>query len=103
MLFIFQNNIIKKCTKKKKLKKKVLFSIGVLHGKQAGKDNYEFVFFLLILCGYTVYKGLEKLKFWIISWPLAVKIIVPSVIVLAIVSIIFLTVNKNKLIKKRGN
>ena len=32
----------------------VLFSIGVLHGKEAGKEAYVFVFFLLILAGYGV-------------------------------------------------
>jgi len=74
----------------------ILFSIGVLHGKQAGKDAYAFVFFLLILGGYGIYKGLEKLKLWVISWPLAIKIIVPSVIVLAIIGLIILTILRRR-------
>lgn len=74
----------------------VLFSIGILHGKEAGKDAYALVFFLLLLGGYAVYKVLKKLKLWIISWPLAVKIIVPSAIFLAIVCVITLILIRNK-------
>lgn len=74
----------------------VLFSIGVLHGKEAGKEAYAFVFFLLILAGYGVYKGLEKLRLWILAWPLAVKIIVPAVVALCIVGVIVLIVFKRR-------
>ncbi len=62
----------------------ILFSIGVLHGKQA----YAFVFFLLLLAGYGVYKGLEKLRLLTLALPLAVKIIVPVFIVLVIIGIV---------------
>ena len=74
----------------------ILFSIGVLHGKEAGKDAYAFVFFLLILAGYGVYKGLEYLRLWILAWPLAVKIIVPAVVALCIVGVIILIVFKRR-------
>lgn len=74
----------------------VLFSIGVLHGKEAGKEAYAFVFFLLILAGYGVYKGLEKLRLWILAWPLAIKIIVPIMIALLIGALITLIIIKRK-------
>ena len=74
----------------------ILFSIGVLHGKEAGKDAYAFVFFLLILAGYGVYKGLEKLRLWILAWPLVVRIIVPIMIALLIGALITLIIMKRK-------
>lgn len=74
----------------------VLFSIGVLHGKQAGKDAYAFVTVLLLLGGYAAYNGLLAFKEWVISWPLFVKIVVPVVIVLLIIGIILLVVFKRK-------
>ena len=74
----------------------MLFSIGVLHGKEAGKDAYAFVFFLLILAGYGVYKGLEKLRLWILAWPLVVRIIVPIMIALLIGALITLIIIKRK-------
>lgn len=74
----------------------ILFSIGVLHGREAGKDAYAFVFFLLILAGYGVYKGLEKLRLWILAWPLVVKIIVPIMIALLIGVLITLIIIKRK-------
>ena len=74
----------------------LLFSIGVLHGKQAGKDAYALIFFLLILGGYAVYKGLIKLKLWILSWSLFLKILVPSIIGLIIVGLIILLCLKGR-------
>lgn len=74
----------------------ILFSIGVLHGKEAGKDAYAFVFFLLILAGYGVYKGLEKLRLWILTWPLVVRNIVPIMIALLIGALITLIIIKRK-------
>lgn len=74
----------------------ILFSIGVLHGREAGKEVYAFVFFLLILAGYGVYKGLEKLRLWILAWPLVVKIIVPIMIALLIGALITLIIIKRK-------
>ena len=58
-----------------------LFSIGVLSTRQNGKDAYMLVFFLLILGGFGVYKLLEMARNWILSWPLLVKIMVPSFII----------------------
>ena len=74
----------------------ILFSIGVLHGKEVGKDAYAFVFFLLLLAGYGVYKGLEKLRLWIFAWPLIAKIMVPIFIALCVAVVIVLIVLKGK-------
>lgn len=70
----------------------IMFSIGILHGKQAGKDAYALVFFLLLLGGYAVYKGLEQLKLWVLAWPLFVKILVPSIIGLGIIAVVVLII-----------
>ena len=74
----------------------IMFSIGVLHGKKAGKEAYAFVFFLLLLAGYGVYKGLEHLRLWILAWPLVVKIIVFVAVALCIVGVITLIVFKRR-------
>lgn len=74
----------------------VLFSIGILNRKQDGKDAYALVFFLLILGGYAICKSLEKLRLWILSWPLNVKIIIIVVIAVAIVGLIVYAVLKKK-------
>ena len=83
----------------------VLFSIGILSTRKQGSDAYVLVFFLLLLGGYSVYKALEALRNWILSWPLAAKIAVPSSIGTAIIVGIVLTVkyaikNKEKLKKE---
>lgn len=70
----------------------LMFSAGILHGKQAGKEAYAFVFFLLLLGGYAVYKGLEQLKLWVLAWPLFVKILVPSIIGLGIIAVVVLII-----------
>ena len=69
-----------------------MFSIGFLHGKQAGKEAYAFVFFLLFLGGYAVYNGLEPLKLWVLTWPLFVKILVPSIIGLGVIAVVVLII-----------
>ena len=74
----------------------ILFSIGVLYGKEAGKEAYAFVFLLLLLAGYGVYKGLEHLRLWILAWPLALKIIIPAVVGFCIVAVIILIVIKRR-------
>lgn len=80
-----------------------MFSIGFLHGKQAGKEAYAFVFFLLLLGGYSVYKGLEQLKLWVLAWPLFVKILVPSIIGIIAVAVLIVLVKKGIIAKKQSN
>lgn len=67
-----------------------LFYIGLLKNKQDGKDAYVVILFILLLGLYGVYKGILRLKAWIVSWHLAFKIIVPIVLLgLIILVLIF--------------
>lgn len=72
----------------------VLFSLGILSTKKQGSDAYAFVFLILVLGGYGVYKLLELIRIWILSWPLFVKILVPSLITACIGVAIFFVINK---------
>lgn len=74
----------------------VLFSIGILHGKNAGKEAYAAVFIILIFLGYGIYCGIKQLQEWVLSWTLAVKIIVPVILVLLLVGVIVIICLKNK-------
>lgn len=74
----------------------VLFSAGVLHGSKAGREAYYLMVLLLIACGYGVYKLLELLNQWILSWPLAVKISVVSVLFLLVVFVVVLIILKKR-------
>ena len=74
----------------------VLFSFGLLHGKNAGKDAYVAIFVLLLLLGYGVYCGIVNLQKWILGWALWVKILIPSLLVAAIIATIVLMVKSNK-------
>ncbi len=73
-----------------------LYSIHAISGRQAGKEAYAAVFIILLLLGYCVYQGIIKLQQWILSWPLAVKIIVPSIMALLIAGTIALLIVKLK-------
>lgn len=73
-----------------------LFSIGLLSGRDAGKEAYAAVFIILLLIGYCVYQGIVKLQEWILSWPLFVKILVPIFIGLLIVGTIAILIIKTK-------
>ena len=74
----------------------ILFSFGLIHGKNVGKEAYAFVFIILLLLGYCVYSGIVAVQNWIISWPLYVKIIVPSLLFTAIIIIIVQLLKKHK-------
>ena len=69
-----------------------LFSIRLIFGRKAGKEAYAAVFIILLILGYCVYNGIIKLQQWILSWPLYVKIIVPSVLVCLIAATIVLVI-----------
>lgn len=63
----------------------VLYSIRAISGSRTGKEAYAVVFILLLFLGYCIYQGIIKLQVWIVSWPLAVKIIVPSLLLLFLI------------------
>ena len=77
-----------------------LFSIGLLSTKKDGKDAYAFVFLLLLLGGYGFYKLLELIRNWILSWPVFVKILVPTLIISGICVGIFFVVRRMIILKK---
>ena len=77
-----------------------LFSIGLLSTKKDGKDAYAFVFLLLLLGGYGFYKLLELIRNWILSWPLFVKILVPTLIIAGICVGIFFVIRRMIILKK---
>lgn len=77
-----------------------LFSIGLLSTKKDGKDAYAFVFLLLLLGGFGFYKLLELIRNWILSWPLFVKILVPTLIIVGICVGIFFVVRRMIILKK---
>lgn len=76
----------------------ILFSFGLIHGKNAGKEAYTSVFIILLLLSCCVYCGIVTIQNWIINWPLSVKIIVPSLLIFAIITIVAVL-----LFKKRKN
>lgn len=78
----------------------MLFSIGLIRGVQAGREMYALVFILLLGLGYCVYQGIVSLQLWVLSWPLFVKIIVPSIIVVLTIGIIILIVSSTKKLKE---
>ena len=72
----------------------LLFSFGIISTKKQGADAYVVVLFFLILGGFGVYKVLESIRNWILSWSLSVKILVPTLIILGIGIGIFFVVRK---------
>ena len=81
----------------------LLYSIHLIDGKQEGKTAYAAVFIILIIIGFLIYQGILKVEQWILSWPLAVKIIVPTVMGLLIVGTITLLVigHKKKTVEEK--
>ena len=56
----------------------VLYKIGVIDGKRKGQDAFKGVFIILLIFAFVIYLEIRKFQEWAFSWPLAVKIIVPS-------------------------
>ena len=68
----------------------IMFSIGLISGRNAGKKAYSAVFIVLLIVGYFVYQGIVTFQEWILSWSPIVKIIVPVSILIMIVGTIIL-------------
>ena len=79
----------------------LLFSVGLLFGRKAGKDAYAFVFLLLILAGYGFYQLLVTTRNWILSWPLIIKIVIPSILMVGMTVALFFVIKK--IIKTKKN
>lgn len=56
----------------------LLFKFGVIDGKREGQDAFRGVFVILLIGTLIIYLGIRKFQEWVMSWSLAVKIIVPS-------------------------
>lgn len=75
----------------------LLYSIHLIDGKQKGKTAYAAVVIILIIIGFLIYQGIIMVEQWILSWPIAVKIIVPTIMGLLIVgTTILLVIEKKK-------
>lgn len=78
----------------------ILFSFGLIHGKDAGKKAYALVFIILLILGYCLYRGIVAFQKWLLSWPLAVKIIIPCCLTFLIICVSILLIVKSKKIRK---
>lgn len=79
----------------------ILFSVGLLQGKNAGKAAYAFVLIILLILGYYVYSGIVAIQNWITALPQHVKIVVPNLFFRAIIIVtIFYLLKKHKENKK---
>lgn len=56
----------------------LLFKFGVIDGKREGQDAFRGVFVILLIGTLIIYLGIRKFQEWVMSWSLAIKIIVPS-------------------------
>ncbi len=79
----------------------LLYSMHLISGKEAGKEAYAAVFIILLIIGVLIYNGILKVEQWILSWPLYVKILVPSVMGTGIIAVsTLLIINRIKKSKK---
>ena len=81
----------------------LLFSFGIIFTSKQGKEAYTFVFFLLLLGGYGIYKALLAFDNWVLSWPLFIKILIPTVLFISIIIVVFLIIRKKKRDKLPNN
>lgn len=72
----------------------LLYSIGVLSGRSAGKEAYALFFALLLLGGYGIYSFLKWYRSWALSWPLVAKIIVPVVMGLILIALVVVAIKR---------
>lgn len=74
----------------------ILYSLKFISGSSNGSKAYLVVFIILFLIGVIIYREILSFQSWILSWPLAVKIIVPTVLgILTIGTIILMILRKN--------
>ncbi len=68
----------------------LLYSYRFISGPQAGKQAYAAVFIIITVIGYIIYQKLLEFKLWLISWPLYVKIIVISSLIISVITTIII-------------
>lgn len=74
----------------------ILYSIGLITGKKEGGKVNLAVSIVLIIIGIIIYQGLRKFRQWLVSWPPAVKTIVPIIILLLIAFVFVMMIVLNK-------
>ena len=77
--------------------------VGLLYSAHliSDKEAYAAVFIILLIIGVLIYNGILKVEQWILSWPLYVKILVPSVMGAGIIAVsTLLIINRIKKSKK---
>lgn len=77
--------------------------VGLLYSAHliSDKEAYVAVFIILLIIGVLIYNGILKVEQWILSWPLYVKILVPSVMGAGIIAVsTLLIINRIKKSKK---
>lgn len=75
----------------------LFYSLHIISGKEAGKEAYAAVFIVLLIVGFLIYNGILKVEQWILTWPLFIKILIPSIFgVGIIVTAIILILNRIK-------
>lgn len=72
------------------------YSTRLIVGKESGKETYVVIFIVLLIVGTFVYNGIIKVEQWIISLPIVVKILIPSVLILLVIIISIIIANHNK-------
>ena len=70
----------------------LLYKLGIIDTKREGSDAFKGVFVVLIIVALVTYLGIRKFQEWVLSWPLFVKILVPSVMGLMIIGIIAIAI-----------
>lgn len=74
-----------------------LFPLGIIDGKQQGRDSYAAVFLILLFVGFALYQGITFVINWISNWPLWVKIVLLSAGILsALLILVYLIVSFRK-------
>lgn len=65
----------------------ILYSLHLIHGKNAGKEAFSAIFVILLLIGFVIYNGIIAFTHWLVSWPLWCKILIPVILVISIISV----------------
>lgn len=66
----------------------ILYKFGFIIGKEEGQEAFKGVLIVLLIFAFVIYLGIRKFQNWVLLWPLALKIIVPSVLGLVFICVI---------------
>lgn len=81
----------------------LLYSLHLISNSRDGKYAYIATFIILIIIGFFVYQGIVKFEQWVVSWPLFIKILVPSILFCGVISVsLIIAINRKKSITEKG-